>query len=246
MNQIFKNSNLEGKINYLIENYRKNIQNTNLHKKYFSMDLSEELKLKIIKRYGWCIKYIKNPTNEMRLAAIEYSIGGAGIKYVDNPTDKEKLFAIKRNGWALTYIKNPTEEMKIEAVKEYPLMLQFIKNPSEEVQLEAFKSNGKIYQNNKNLIEYIKNPSERIQLEAVKQNVEWYKDIKKPTQKVIELYRELNKEKLGSFVEMKTIKKVCIGCKEICYFKFKDGLCDKCPRFIEHLAFQKKEIKCEK
>jgi hypothetical protein len=47
-----------------------------------------------VKQEGWVIRYIKNPSEEMKLQAV-------------------------KNGCAISYIKNPSEAVQLEAKKSY-------------------------------------------------------------------------------------------------------------------------------
>jgi hypothetical protein len=99
------------------------------------------------------------------------------FKNIVNPTEKQKLLAVKANGFAIEYIKNPSEAVQIAAVAENGRSIQFIKNPSEAVQLAAVNENGYA-------IEYIKNPSEEVQLAAANQNGDTIRHIKNPSEAV--------------------------------------------------------------
>jgi hypothetical protein len=55
------------------------------------------------------------------------------IKYINKPSEKVQLEAVKQNGYAIQYIDNPTEKVQLEAVKRDVNAIQFIKNPSEKV-----------------------------------------------------------------------------------------------------------------
>ena len=85
------------------------------------------------------------------------------IQYIDNPSEKIQMLAVRIDGLAIQFIKNPTTETKLEAIKNDGYAIQFIKDPTEEMQILAVQQNG-------NVIKFIKNPSEKIQEEAIKQN----------------------------------------------------------------------------
>ena len=75
-------------------------------------------------------------------------------------TEKEKLAAVKEDGFAIQYIKNPSEKVQLAAVKRNRLAIRYIKNPSEEVQLEAVKQDG-------DALQYIKTNDDEIILTAL-------------------------------------------------------------------------------
>ena len=94
-------------------------------------------------RLGWPFNFFKNPTEEMKLAAVK--VNGCAIQYIENPTEEMKLLAIKENGYAIRYIKNPTEEMKLEAVKNNGWAIKYIEDPTDEMKQEADKQEKKLY-----------------------------------------------------------------------------------------------------
>jgi phosphoribulokinase len=138
--------------------------------------LSEDQKKEFVKSDSAGIHYIKDPSENLQLLALE-RYGTGVISLIRTPTEKVQLKAVKKEGEAIKYIKNPNEEMQLEAVKQNGRAIEHIKNPSEDVQLEAVKQEGEA-------IEYIKNPSEAVQLEAVKQRGTAIKYIKNPTEEM--------------------------------------------------------------
>ncbi len=113
------------------------------------------------------IVLIKNPSEEMKLAAVKNDV--ENIKYIKNPSEEMKLAAVKQDGYAIIFIKNPSEEMQLLAVRQNGYAIKYIKNPSEEVQLAAVRQHGYA-------VEFIKNPSEEVQLAAVRQKAKWIRD----------------------------------------------------------------------
>jgi len=67
---------------------------------------------------------------------------GYAIEYIKNPSEEMQLEAVRKNGYAIDYIKNPSEKVQLEAVRENGCAIKYIKNPSEKVQLEAVRKNG--------------------------------------------------------------------------------------------------------
>ena len=99
---------------------------------------NEDLQLKAVKKYGYYIQYIENPSEEVQLEAVKQN--GYSIRYIENPSEKLQLEAVKENGWAIEYIKNPSEELQLEAVKQNGSAIDYIENPSEEVKKLAKKN----------------------------------------------------------------------------------------------------------
>lgn len=123
---------------------------------------TEEMKWEAIKRDGSNLEFIDNPTEEMKWQAIKDN--GINLKHVKNPTKEMQREALKNNSHAIQYIENPTEEMKWKAIKIDPMSLAVIDNPTEEMQKFAFKKN-------KSVMPYIKNPTEEMKWEAIKDSV---------------------------------------------------------------------------
>ena len=76
---------------------------------------NEELQLKAVKKYGWSIRFIKNPSEKVQLAAVKQS--GWAIEYIENPSEKVQLAAVKQDSDAIRYIENPSEKVKKLAKK---------------------------------------------------------------------------------------------------------------------------------
>jgi hypothetical protein len=105
------------------------------------------------KKYPWVFKNIKFTEEEQQLAVQQ---DGQDIKYIDNPSEELKKLAVQtKNGLAIHYIKNPSEEVKKLAVQENGYAIRFIKNPSEEIQKLAVQQDAFA-------IRYIDNPSEEV------------------------------------------------------------------------------------
>ena len=71
------------------------------------------------------IKYIKNLSEELQLAAVTES--AFTIQCIKNPTKKVQLAALKQKGWTIEYIKNPSEELQLAAVKQDGWVIRYIK-----------------------------------------------------------------------------------------------------------------------
>jgi hypothetical protein len=59
---------------------------------------------------------------------------GKLIQFINNPTEKVQLAAVRKNTYSIRHIKNPTEKVQLVAIKQYPYSIQYIKNPSERTQ----------------------------------------------------------------------------------------------------------------
>lgn len=79
-------------------------------------NLYEELIQRMLKNYSDAIKFIENPSEEMKLAAVKDN--PFAIQFVANPTEEMKLIAVKGNPWAIRHIEDPNEEVQLEAVKK--------------------------------------------------------------------------------------------------------------------------------
>ena len=66
--------------------------------------------INILKNDGYAIRYIKDPTEEMKLEAVKEE--SWAIKYIENPSEEVQLLAVKKNGYLIIHIKNPTEKVK--------------------------------------------------------------------------------------------------------------------------------------
>jgi flagellum-specific peptidoglycan hydrolase FlgJ len=104
-----------------------------------SIFISEKTKLEEVKRNGYVIKYINNPTEELQIEAIKQD--GFFIKYMKNPSVKVRLEAVKQIGYAIKYLTNPSEEEKLAAVRQSGDAIKYMKDPSVKIQVEAVKQN---------------------------------------------------------------------------------------------------------
>jgi hypothetical protein len=94
-------------------------------------ELTEEFKLWLINNKGYYITEIKNPSEEIQLAAvIKY---GDVIEYFKNPSEEVQLAAIKNRWWVIEFIQNPSEVVQLEAIKQDNRSFYLIQNPTEKV-----------------------------------------------------------------------------------------------------------------
>ena len=127
-----------------------------LFKKY-SVDTSNllylktnEAQLKAVKKNGYAIRYISNPSPEVQIEAVKQD--GNAIQWISNPSPEVQIEAVKKNGYAIRFISNPSPEVQLQAVKQYGNAIQWISNPSEEAQLQAV--NKLLQENITNINEY--------------------------------------------------------------------------------------------
>lgn len=118
-----------------------------------------DVQLKVVSNYPVEIRKIKNPSEEVQMAAV--TVNGDALQYIKNPSPAVQLAAVKEYAPAIQYIENPSEELQMVAVKSSPGTLRNIKNPSRKVQLFLVQYDG-------NLLRLIENPSEEVQMAAIK------------------------------------------------------------------------------
>ncbi len=76
--------------------------------------ISKQEQIKFVKRDGYNIQYIKNPSIEVQIAAIkQYSLS---IRFIDDPCQEAQLMAIKRNVYNIRKIAKPSEAAQMLVV----------------------------------------------------------------------------------------------------------------------------------
>jgi hypothetical protein len=83
-----------------------------------------------------------------------YNVGEL-IQFIDNPSEKVQLAAVKKNPLSIQYIQNPSEKVQLAAVKRWSPSIQYIQNPSEKAQLASVEKDP-------HSIYYIQNPTKRV------------------------------------------------------------------------------------
>ena len=121
---------------------------------------SEALQLAAVRKNGYAIYYIENPSEAVQLAAVRQD--GAAIEYIGKPSKAVQLAAVQQHGGAICHIKNPSEEVQLAAVQKDGWAIQHIRNPSEAIQLAA------VWQN-RYVLKSIRNPSEAVKREAARE-----------------------------------------------------------------------------
>jgi len=139
--------------------------------------------LKTLVSYNpYTIEYIKNPSRELQLIAVNKNI--LLFKYVQDPSPELQLKAVSAIGDYIRYIDNPSHQVQMAAVKQDAGALKYIDNPSHQVQMAAVTNNG-------NAISIIDNPSLDLQMAAVKSYPDSIKYIKNPAPQLIALANQL-------------------------------------------------------
>lgn len=175
--------NEEGGDRTLVEDYGAYYKTVNMSQKEVedimeehSHNLTGEDQLVEVKRYKYAIEYLKDPSEEVKLAAVEQE--GDLIVHIENPSEKVQLIAVKQRGYVIRHIKNPSVKVQLTAVKRHGCAITHIKNPSREVQLASLEQDPRA-------IGYIENPSEEMQLIAVRMNGDTLYLISNPSATVI-------------------------------------------------------------
>ena len=104
---------------------KKHLKYINNMMKYSREIVGEHAQLEAVKRNGYAIQYIHNPSEEIQLEAVK-SRGGA-IQYIHNPSEAVQREAVKQDGYAIRYIHNPSTKVKIEAVKQNGHSMKYFK-----------------------------------------------------------------------------------------------------------------------
>lgn len=100
-------------------------------------NLMEQYSLELIKKNGYLIRFIENPSEEIQLEAVRQN--PMDILYIKHPTEKVQIEAVRQDASIINYIDSPTEKVQIEAVRQDGSVVNYIKNPSQQVQLEAIR-----------------------------------------------------------------------------------------------------------
>lgn len=74
-------------------------------------NLSEKQKLELVKKDGFNIKRIINPSKEIQLLAVKKNVDS--IKYIDYPFECVQLKAVRKDFYTIKKIKNPTFNVQL-------------------------------------------------------------------------------------------------------------------------------------
>jgi hypothetical protein len=102
----------------------------------------EDICLKIVQKNGYMLRFVKNPTHEMQIAAV--SNYRYAIMHIDKNDQTEEicLAAVKLDGSALLHCAYKTEAVCIAAVKNDPRIIKSVSNKTEDICLEAVEQDG--------------------------------------------------------------------------------------------------------
>jgi hypothetical protein len=87
---------------------------------------------KQVYNFGKLIQFIDNPSEEMKQVAMVQE-DPSSIQYIENPSERVQLAAVKKLGNSIRFIENPSEEVQLAAVKKNPRVIRHIKNPTQKV-----------------------------------------------------------------------------------------------------------------
>ena len=95
----------------------------------------ESVQLAAVRRNGYAIRFIQNPSEAVQLAAVRQT--GLAIRHIENPSEAVQLAAVQKYGRVIQFIKNPSETVQLAAVRQNILAILYIENPSEAVRRAA-------------------------------------------------------------------------------------------------------------
>ena len=103
-------------------------------KEYIINKFGEKLWGNYESSYAYLI-YLSNEEEQKK----ELQKDGTLIRFINNPSEEVKIEAIKENPYAIRYIRNPSKKLQLFAVKQNPLSIIDIKNPTEKIIEESVK-----------------------------------------------------------------------------------------------------------
>lgn len=108
-----------------------------------------QTQVEIVKKNVEMARYIKNPTEEIKLISHNRTRGINNLPYQDQ-------LEIVREDWrTIKHVENQTEEMQLEVIKQSLFAIDLLRAPTELVQFEVVKRNP-------DMIRGIRNPTERV------------------------------------------------------------------------------------
>jgi len=105
---------------------------------------------------------------------------GNYIQFINNPTKKQCLIAVKQNGYAIRHIKNQFSELIDLAISQQASAIQFAIDPSPDQIERAFEKDP-------NVIAYINNPTYEQKLNAVSRKGGTIQYIDDPSDELLEI-----------------------------------------------------------
>ena len=106
-------------------------------------NFTDNIKMKLVKECGLCIKYIENPTQEMLLAAVNES--PESIRFIKDPDNEVQSRAVKNRASVIEYIKEPSYQLQLIAVDRSADNIRYIKNPDPDILKLALEKNPSTY-----------------------------------------------------------------------------------------------------
>lgn len=225
-------------------NYIKNIDLNSYKPK-----VSQKFCLAAVKQDGNAIQHIKNPSDEIKLAAVIASpksiihildYFSVSLKSSDE-TEKEAIFQLilvsVRNGYFFNVIKDKIDflskdkikEIQFEAIKTYPHVIKDIENPSDEMKIEAIKKDVDV-------IKYIKDPSDEMLLLIIDKSPYYINELKDPSEIMIKT--ALN-SKNYKYTAIKSASKVLTLTPEFINGKLEQFIDDNTSRNTKMSALKK-------
>ena len=110
---------------------------------------------------------------------------GNAIQYIEEPTEEQKLIAVKQNGYAIRYIDSPSYELQRISVMQQATAIQFISTPYPDLVDYAF-------QKDPNVLAFIKDPSYEQMKDAVRRKGGTIQYVENPSMELIEIAIEQN------------------------------------------------------
>ncbi len=156
--------------------------------------------LNMIQNNPYVIERIENPTEEMKLLAVQTN--GLALQYIPHPSEA----AVANTPRAIQFLENPSETLLLQAVQHGWNNLAYIKHPSEALIQAALQQSGWA-------IKYIDHPSEALQLQAVQKNYDAVQYIKEPSLAVQKAAVKANYEALR-YIPNPDYEAVCLAVKQ--------------------------------
>ena len=103
------------------------------------------IRLKVVAKAGWCIMFIDEPTEEMKIAAIDND--GGCLWHIKKPSEELCLRAIGKSERAIINLRRRddvkiTDRMRLAAYEKNPREVEFLPNSTYEKYLEAVGRDG--------------------------------------------------------------------------------------------------------
>jgi hypothetical protein len=117
--------------------------------------------LELIQKNSYLLRFVKEQTHEMCLAAVKRN--GYILQYVREQTPEICLAAVKQNGYALKYVQEQTPEICLAAVRDVGFAIDKVKEQTPELCLVAVQESG-------NALKYVREHTPEICAAAILRN----------------------------------------------------------------------------